>query len=258
MFDTPTGRVIDAMLVSESVVTKARQRLKDEHSIGMSVKWLRMRKNELIKAKITLEKAVSRQNDEERQADPKTVEETLDTFLTLGKTAMSVIDLVLEANDPQRNALIAVQAQMNSVLRRAREFRENFDHLSEMRWLLNLMEIRISKMFELEIQMGIPMRDNTTNIQAMMTMIQQSIELHQSLGLKPRFGDPKLNININVGGTAGGNELQSERFKRLKELAERYAKASPEDQVRMRHEMLVETKLAHPVPVDAQFKDVKS
>ncbi len=49
VFDTPTGRVIDAMLVSESVVTKARQRLKDEHSIEMSVKWLRMRKNKLIK-----------------------------------------------------------------------------------------------------------------------------------------------------------------------------------------------------------------
>lgn len=245
---------IDAMLRNEPVVTRACHRLLVEHGIKVSVKTLYRRKVELDKAKRILEASVVRQGEKEKAAAPKTVEETLDTFLTLGKSVMSVIGVVLPETNPQRQALISAQSQMDSILRRAKEFRESFDHLSEMRWLLNVMEIRVARMFELEMTMGMPMRDNTTNIQIMMSMIRESIELHQSLGLKPKFGDPKLNININVGGRAGGegSEIQSERFKRLKALTEAFAKATPEERIRMRQEMLVEAKLA----TDAKFEDV--
>lgn len=245
---------IDAMLSNEPVATKARHRLLVEFNIKVSIKTLYNRRRELDKAKRTLEAAVARQGEKEKAAAPKTVEETLDTFLTLGKSVMSVIGVVLPETNPQRQALISAQSQMDSILRRAKEFRESFDHLSEMRWLLNVMEIRVARMFELEMTMGMPMRDNTTNIQIMMSMIRESIELHQSLGLKPKFGDPKLNININVGGRAGGegSEIQSERFRRLKALTETFAKATPEERIGMRQQMLAEAKLA----TDAKFEDV--
>ena len=263
IFDTDKGRIIDRILMLEKWVTSAQKRLKDEEGISVNIQTLRYRKVELVKAKALLEVGIAKQQEAERKGDPKTVEETVDTFLTLGKTALSIVDLVLEDGNPQKNVLLVVQSQMASVLRRAKEFRDGFHHLSEMRWLLNLQEIRIAKMFELEMQMGLPMRDNLANIQGMMGMIKDSIELHQSLGLKPRFGDPKLNININVGGTAGGDgtELQSERFKRLKLLADKYSNASPDEKVALRQAVLDETIRQHPQspdkpPVDAQFKDV--
>ncbi len=262
IFDTADGRIVDQVLLATRWVTEAQRILKAENNISVNIQTLRYRKIELEKAKAVLEAGVLRQSEAERKADPKTIEQTVDTFLTLGRTALSIIDIIVEDDNPQKSALMAIQSQVSSVVRRAREFRDGFDHLSEMRWLLNVMEIRISRMLELEMSMGIPMRDNSSNIQIMMGMIKDSIELHQSLGLKPKFGDPKLNININVGGTAGGDgtELQSERFRRLKMLAETYSKASPEQRDALRQGILNETIRQHPQPtekpVDAQFRDI--
>ena len=259
IFTKPEGQVIDSWLIARgSNVQEIQRRAKEELGIQISTKTLYVRKEKLLAAKQLVERSAAKQAQAEKEAEPKVVEEVVDEFLTIGKSLVPLIGAILPDDNPTKHALLAVQTQMESVLRRSKEFRDNFDHLSEMRWLLNMMEIRIAKMFELEMQMGVPMRDNTSNIQAMMTMIKDSIELHQSLGLKPKFGDPKLNVTVNIGATHGqeGTELQSERLKRLKALAAEYAQASDADKEAVRQRMLTEARLAH--PVDTTFEVVKS
>ena len=162
---------------------------------------------------------------------------------TLGEAAHAVMTLAPESSDPMYNTIKAFQTQVASLLRRASELYNDFDHLGNLRYALNTMQLRIAKMFELELQMGMILKDNTYNLETFVDMIDKSVKIHQSLGLKPKFGDPVLNLHVNVGqgGTANVNtELQSERFNRLKAKSEELAKLPPEKREEARKAMLKE------------------
>jgi hypothetical protein len=71
------------------------------------------------------------------------------------------------------------------------------------------------------------MRENTVNINTFVDLLVKSIELHQLMGLKPKFGDPATNIPINSSNRSG--EPTSERHVELqKKLA--VINTLPEDQ----------------------------
>ena len=140
---------------------------------------------------------------------------------TLGEDLEKAKDAMLDPSDPRKAVLDQIHKQLTSVLRKTAEYYEEVDHLGLIRFVLNMMHVRISMMHEMELKMGMVLRDNTDNLVRMMEAITESIEVHQTLGLKPRFGDPTVNLNVNVGAGGQvniGKNTQSERNVRLEEV----------------------------------------
>ena len=178
---------------------------------------------------------------------------------TLGEVAEAVMLLAPDPLHPMFSSIKAFQAQVSSLLRRASELYNDFDHLGNLRYALNTMQLRIAKMFELELQMGMILKDNTTNLDTFVDMIERSVKIHQSLGLKPKFGDPQFNLQVNIGQMNNGQntnvnmEPQSERYARLKAVADKMASMAPEEREKARAELLGSM---FGKPQEATFQDV--
>ena len=229
---------IDALLASAKTLEVVKQEVLMRFGERYSLKTYSKRRIKLDSLAKRTRQPETRDRNLQKEIDKIGYELT-----TLGEAARAVMTLAPDSADPMYNVIKAFQGQVSSLLRRASELYNDFDHLGNLRYALNTMQLRIAKMFELELQMGMILKDNTYNLETFVEMIDKSISIHQSLGLKPKFGDPVLNLHVNVGqgGTANVNtELQSERFNRLKAKSEELAKLPPEQREEARKAMLKE------------------
>jgi hypothetical protein len=231
---------VDDLLISGKSVKEVQTLIRKRYGVEYSTKTYERRRKKLL-------------TDLERVTKEPAKGTLAYELKTLGVLAEKLSELKLDSDHPEFKLVETFKTQLNSFLRRSAELFDDVDHLAYLRYALNLMQMRIAKMFELEMNMGLIMRDNTANLQALVSMVEKSIEIHQSLGLKPRFGDPKINLSVNVGagGTLQVNELQSERVKRLRDIVAALENADPEERVRLRQELLFKR-----IAVEAEFEQI--
>ncbi|MFH0989903.1 MAG: hypothetical protein V1799_07800 [bacterium] len=209
--DSPNLKEIDALLLSGLPPSVVKVKASERFGERFSVRTFATRKAKLRELVNTTKLA----NPNNAEAVKK-LKETLNYQLTtIGEELQKTMKLTLDKSDPAYGALLGVQQQIQSFLRRSSEFFEDVDHLGHLRYALNVMHTRVAMLFKLEAQTGMPMRDNTENLVRWVDMIDKSIEIHQSLGLKPRFGDPTINMQVNVGDGGQVNISQSERNERF-------------------------------------------
>jgi hypothetical protein len=201
--------------------------------------------------KIMLEAKLARPENEAQMV--KMNETMVYQLKIIGETAERILDTKLDPTDPAYRELEAFKNLVKSMLQRSAEMYEDIDFLGYLRFTINMQKLRMTKLFGLELQTGIPMRDNTDNIRVMIDMLERGIQMHKELGLKPTFGDPTVNLTMNVG--AGGNvniggSNQSERNSRLDEIEKAVKGLQGDERDKKIRELLFP-------PVDAKFEDVK-
>jgi hypothetical protein len=203
---------IDAILLSGISLAAARQAVTEKFGETYCIKTIHRRR-------VKLEQAAREIKAFTVPKDPR-ADSLMYQLKTLGVELERTMDANVDKTDPSYQMLETVKKQIQSFLRRSAEYYEEVDHLGLIRYVLNTMHIRISMMHEMEMKMGMVLRDNTDNLVRMMDAIVSSIEVHQTLGLKPKFGDPTINLNVNVGAGSQVNigNTQSERNARLDEI----------------------------------------
>ena len=210
--DSPNLKGIDALLLSGISLPAVRVKVTEMFGETFSIPTYSHRRAKLRDAIREVQTAAAIK-------DPR-ADSLMYQLKTLGVELERTMDANVDKTDPSYQMLETVKKQIQSFLRRSAEYYEEVDHLGLIRYVLNTMHIRISMMHEMEMKMGMVLRDNTDNLVRMMDAIVSSIEVHQTLGLKPKFGDPTINLNVNVGAGSQVNigNTQSERNARLDEI----------------------------------------
>lgn len=247
LMESPNLKEIDALLLSGISLPAVKVKVTEQFGETYSLPTYSHRRAKL-RAAIADVKAVTVPNDPRQDS-------IMYQLKTLGVELEKTMDVKVDKTDPSYQMLETVKKQIQSFLRRSAEYYEEVDHLGLIRYVLNMMHIRISMMHEMEMKMGMVLRDNTDNLVRMMEAIVDSIEVHQTLGLKPKFGDPTINLNVNVGSGSQvhiGN-TQSERNTRLEEVERALQGLEGEE----RDKKLREIMFKHVGIKDASFEEVK-
>jgi hypothetical protein len=218
--DSPHIREIDALLLSGEGLGFVQKTIKEKFGEDYGRATFQRRREKVLTAKNTamtkLEKA-----DAKQEAHQKTIAEQMHYELTsMGEACRKIAGLVLKPDDPMYKEVTNFQAGIKDIFRTAAELFFEFDHLAGMRYCQNAQHMRVARGLKLEAQMGLNIRDTRDDIELFSNLIDKSLELHQSLGLKPKFGDPQMNITVNVGGQPGNTETYGERERRLRAFAE--------------------------------------
>lgn len=246
---SPNLKEIDALLMSGITLPEVRKIVTEKYGETYSVNTYQARRTKL--RALALEAKLAKPDN--AAAIEKVNESLAYQLKTLGEGLQSTIDLQLDKTDPSYQVLEATKKQIQSFLRRSAEFFSDVDHLGLLRYALNVMQQRISMLHSIELRTNLAMRDNTDMLQALVDMVAKSIEIHQWLGLKPKFGDPTINLQVNVGngGQVNIGQTETERFNRLKALEESMKGLPQEEKDRRLKEIFLKRIAAD--AVDAQF-----
>lgn len=248
LMKSPNLKEIDVILLSGLTLAEARQTLTEKFGETYAIKTINRRRLKLEKEVRDI-KAITVPKDPRQDSIQYQLK-------TLGEELQRAQEAFFDATDPRQQVLEQIRKQLASVMRKTAEYYEEVDHLGLIRFVLNLMHVRISMMHEMELKMGMVLRDNTDNLVRMMEAIVDSIEVHQTLGLKPRFGDPTVNLNVNVGAGGQiniGSSTQSERNTRLEEIETALKGLAGEE----RDKKLREIAFKHAGIKDASFEEVR-
>lgn len=238
--DSPNAKDIDTLLLTPASIPEIRALITQKMGETWGISTLKKRRYELraglVAAKAEADKMTAAKETEDRGTKASFVYE----LKTMQQSVVELLKLEVTPDHPQYKVLQQVKDQITSFLRRSAEFFSEIDHLATLRYAINLQQMRVSKMYELELAMGMILRDNSANIDMLVNMVAKSIEIHQSLGLKPKFGDPTLNLQINLGtgGQPAASESQTERYKRLKAFTDELNSVPPEKREMKRRELL--------------------
>ena len=163
------------------------------------------------------------------------------------------MDALIPPDHPQYKAAQILKELINSIVRRSSELYAEIDYLAEHRYLFNVQRLRMNKMQELELTMGLPMRDQADNIRLMQDLINEGIDLHEKMGLKPKFGDPAQNMQTNLGM----DDKETENMKRSREMQRRIAEIRKLPSAEQEQKMEEYKRELFPGIADAKYTDIK-
>jgi hypothetical protein len=241
---------IDNLLVSNISVVKAREFITDRLGETYSLNTLRSRKRELEKKVIEMQKIMTAEIVSKEDVKKHSVY----VLRTLEQETVSLMSSLLPPEHSQHKAVQNLKELINSIIRRSSELFAEVDFLAVFRYAINMQQLRIAKMAELEATMGLPMRDQADNLRLLADLVKQGIELYTKMGLKPRFGDPELNMQANLGM----DDKETESMKRSKEMRKRVdeIKALPPGEREEKMNEFLRQKFPG-IAVEAKFEDVK-
>ncbi|GEM_PF-3535332 len=235
--DSPNIKEIDALLLSSLSILKIAGIVKDKFKEDYHVETFRRRRTELRK-KVKMATAAIDSVAEIKASEQKSLTYELKT---LEQSVVDVMKLEMAPGHPQAKAVGALRTQIESFMRRAAELFGEIDFLAVLRYSINVQHLRVAKMLELEMQMGIPMRDNTENIRVLFELTKGGIEMYKELGLRPKFGDPVENLKANLGSSEQSTGVGlSERQRQLKAMSDELMALPPEQREKRSREMMHE------------------
>ena len=241
--------VIDQILFSDSSIAEARKIIFNRFGEKYSGNTLRSRKAELEAKAATIEKVVTDNAIAKRELQ----KETAYVIKTMGQELQSILSVKLPLDHPLFKHAQNLRELLESVIRKTSELYEDIDILAIYRYIVNVQHLRIAKMQELELSMGLPMRDQADNLRLMKDLLTDLLEIHKVMGLKPKFGDPAQNLQANMGTNA--NEVDSmkrsrEIRRRIDEIKKLPAAEQEQKMDEFKRELIDGT-------VDAKFTDIK-
>lgn len=223
---------IEAILASGCTLQAARKIIIEKFDENWAINTLQRHRNKLRKL-AEQAKVVKATKD----ARPNSLVYELKT---MGMDLLKVMDIHLDPNHEKYGEVEALKKRISSFFRRASEFYEVVDHLAVLCFLVNTQLDRVVQQRELEVKLGVVLKEGAVNIKLLLDLAMSSLRAHQEMGLKPKFGDPTLNVQVNVGSgsqvTIGGSQSEwnaklvavekalqgltgEERDKKLRELA---------------------------------------
>jgi len=246
--ESPNIKEIDGMLMSSMNVPQIAKAVKDTFGEDYHRGTFKRRRWELREslksAKATLAKEVAATAAEQKSLTYE--------LRTLEQSAVEVMKLELDPAHPQAKAVKALREQIESFMRRSAELFGEIDFLGVLRYTINVQHLRVAKMLELEMQMGLPMRDNAENLRDLRESVKDGIEIYERLGLRPKFGDPAENLKANMGGELSNGVGLSERQKQLKAMVDEVKALPPELREKRSRELLLQM-MNRVAPVDAKI-----
>jgi hypothetical protein len=240
---------IDALLFSNATTAKAQKLITERFGETYSIGTLRTRRRELEAKAAEIQKVVT----ENTIAKQDLQKQTAYVIKTLGQEAVPIMDALIPPDHPQYKAAQILKELINSIVRRSSELYAEIDYLAEHRYLFNVQRLRMNKMQELELTMGLPMRDQADNIRLMQDLINEGIDLHEKMGLKPKFGDPAQNMQTNLGM----DDKETENMKRSREMQRRIAEIRKLPSAEQEQKMEEYKRELFPGIADAKYTDIK-
>ena len=209
LHDSPNVKEIDALLMSTISLTDVKAKVREKYGERYSHQTFQARRQKL--GKLALDANLACQDSS--AAMVKMNETLVNRLKILGELAERILDKKIDANDPEYRQLEAFKNLVKSMLQRSAEMFEDVDFLGYLRFTINMQKLRMTRLFALELQTGITMRDNTENARVMIDLLERGIQMHKELGLKPTFGDPNINrrMNANSGSLDPLAQSQAER-----------------------------------------------
>jgi hypothetical protein len=223
--DSKNLSAIDATLLSGVSLPEARKMIADKLSETYCINTLKARRLELKATAANMQKKMKA----EYVAAYETKKDTVYILKTLEQEAVSIMNALLPPEHQQYKAVENLKNMITSVIRRSEELYADVDFLAVFRYAINMQQIRVAKMAELEVTIGLPMHDQTDNLRTLVDMVERGVNLYKGMGLKPKFGDPSQNRQANLGM----DDKETESMKRSKTMQKRIAeikKLPPEQQ----------------------------
>lgn len=121
----------------------------------------------------------------------------LDSLTILKDKLVDIAELDIK-DAKEKEVIEKLKKNLNSAFRYASELFEQAPYLSYLNFIINVMQIRIAKRFELENQLNIIMKDNSVDIKLMVEVIEKAIQLQQSLGLLNKVDNQNNYIQNNI------------------------------------------------------------
>lgn len=212
--ESPRLKEIDALLCSGISITAVKVLIAEKYGERYSRQSLQTRRQKL--RKLALEAKLARPDNE--AATVKMIETMVYQLKIIGEEAERILDKKLDPTDPDYRQLEAFKNLVKSMLQRSAEMFEDIDFLGYLRFTINMQKLRMTKLFALELQTGLPMRDNTDNIRVMLDLLERGIQMHKEMGLKPKFGDPSINLRVNLGSGTQLSNAQMQWKSRQEEV----------------------------------------
>ena len=241
--------MIDQILFSDSSIPEAQKIILNRFGEKYSGNTLRTRRRELEAKAATIAKVVTENNIVKRELQ----KEGAYIIKTMGQEAQSIMDLVIPAEHPLFKHAQNLKELITSIVRKSSELYAEIDYLAIHRYITNIQHLRIDKMHELELSMGLPMRDQMENLRLMNELIKDGLELHEEMGLKPRFGDPEQNRQANLGM----DDKEAESMKRSREIRRRIDDIKKLPAAEQEKKMAEFKRELISGAVDAKFTDIK-
>jgi len=139
-------------------------------------------------------------------------EQVMQTRKSLGDLEdklVSLIDLNLDQIEDreQRKLLKKMREDVCSNIRFAKELFAEVPYFAYLNYAIHLLQLRISKRHEMELRLGVVMRDTSEDTERLVRIIKEAIQIQQSLGIAPKVDKPINVNNIQTNMFLGNNPV---------------------------------------------------